>query len=99
MAAEGARAGHAVKRADKMPRHRMQLCPLRQLVLDVGKHRFEDVLHGGVWRRLAEQCWIDLEQTPRLLIGRPPQHYAVDMVEVPRSLCNTADAAIDDDGY
>src|SRR5207342_655010 len=98
MAAEGPRAGDAVKRADEVPRHRMQPCALRQLILDVGKHRLEDVLHGGARRRLAEQFWIDLEQTPRLLISRPPQHHAVDMVEMPRSLRNTADAAVDDDG-
>src|SRR5437899_5095308 len=91
-------AEHAVKRADEVPCHRMQPRALRQLIFDVGQHCFEDILHAGVWRRLAEQFRIDVEQTPRVLIGRPPQHHAVDMVEVARSFRNTADTAIDDTG-
>ncbi len=59
MTAERARAGHAVKRADEMPRDRMQPRALRELVLDVGHHRLEHVLHGRVRRRLAEQLGID----------------------------------------
>jgi hypothetical protein len=99
MAAEHARSGHAVKRTNKMPRHRMQPRALRELVFDVGHHRLEDILHAGVRRGLAEQFGIDVEQSPRLLIRRPPQHHAVDMVEVRLHLREAADAAIDDDGH
>ena len=99
MAAEGARAGHAVKRADEMPRHRMQPRAPRELVLDIGHHRLEHVLHRGVRRGLAEQLGIDRQQPPRLLIGRPPQHHAIDMVEMRLRLGKAGDAAIDDDGH
>ena len=71
MAAEGARAGHAVKRADEMPRHRMQPRALRELVFDIGHHRLEDVLHGRVRRRLAEQFRID-RRAAATAPDRPP---------------------------
>ena len=81
-----------------MPRHRMQPRALRELVFDVGKHRREHAFHGGVRRGLAEYFGIDTEQSPRLLVGRPPQHHAIDMVEVAPGLRKAADTAIDDDG-
>ena len=47
MAAERPRAGHAMKRADEMPRDRMQPGAVRELILDIGHHRLEHVLHRG----------------------------------------------------
>ena len=97
--AERPRARHAVKRADKMPRDRMQSRALRELVLDIGHHRLENVLHGRVRRSLAEQLGIRRQQSPRLLIGRAPQHHAVDVNKMPLGLAEAGDAAIDDDGH
>jgi len=77
----------------------MQSRALRELVFDVGHDSLEHVLHGRVWRRFAEQLGIRRQQSPRLLIRRPPQHDAVDMKEMPLRLAEACDAAIDDDGY
>ena len=99
MTAERARAGHAVKRADEMPRHRMQPRALRELILDIGHHRLEHVLHRGVRRRLAEQFRIGRQQPPRVMIGRAAEHHAIDMSKVRLRLGEIGDAAIDDDGH
>ena len=99
MTAERARARHAMKRADEMPRDRMQPRALREFALDVGHHRLEHVLHGRVRRGLAEQFGIDRQQPPRLLIGGAPQHDAIDMSEMRLRLVEAGDAAIDDDGH
>ena len=79
---ESDRATWVVKRADEMPRHRMQPRALRELILDIGDHRLEHAFHRGVRRRLAEQFGIGLQQPPRLVIGRASQHHAVDMGKV-----------------
>ena len=50
-------------------------------------------------RRLAEQFGVGAEQSPWLLIGRTPQHDAIDKVEMRFRLGETGDAAIDDDGH
>jgi hypothetical protein len=69
VAAESACARHAVKRADEMPRHRVQPDALRQLRFDIGHHRNEYVLHGGMRSGFTEQFGIGGKQSPRLLIG------------------------------
>ncbi len=49
-----ARAGHGVERPDEMARDRMQPRAPRKLLLDIGHHRFEHVLHRRMRRRFAE---------------------------------------------
>ena len=97
--AECARAGHAVKRADEMPRDRMQPRAKAKLAFDIRHHGLKCVLHRGERGCLAEQFGIDVEQTPRLLIGGAAQHDAIDMSKVRPRLCKTADATVDDDGH
>ena len=87
-----------MKRADEVSRDRMQADAAREFAFDVGHHRLERVLHGRVRRRLAEQFAIDVEQSPRLLIGGASQHHAVDVVEMAPRLVEAGDAAIDDNG-
>ena len=71
MPTEGARARHAVERADEMPRHRMQPRAPRELVLDIGHHGFEHVLHRRVRRRLTEQAR-DRPRAAATAPDRPP---------------------------
>jgi hypothetical protein len=81
MAAERARAGHAVKRADEMPRHRMQPRALRELA----RCRASSPRRRPSWSACGAASPNNSdrrEQPPRLLIGRPPQHHAIDMVEM-----------------
>ena len=99
MAAERSRAGHAMKRADKMPRDRVQPRALRELRLDIGHHRREHVLHRRMRRRLAEHFGVGRQQPPRLLIGRASQHDAIDMRKMRLCFRKARDAAVDDDGH
>src|ERR1700730_9101341 len=55
MAAERARPRDAVKRADEMPRDRMQAGAVREFTLDVRRHRYEHVVHSRMPRCFAEQ--------------------------------------------
>ncbi len=77
----------------------MQPRALRKLILDVWHDSLEHVLHRRMWRRLAEYFGIDGEQLPWLLIGRTPQHHAVDIAKMPFGLVKAFDPAIDDDGH
>ena len=53
IAAESARAGHTMERADEMPRDRVQPRALREFAFDIRYHRLEHVPHGRMRRRLA----------------------------------------------
>ncbi len=68
--AERPRAGHAMKRADQMPRDRMQPRSRSKFTFDVRHQRFDGVMHRRMRRGFTEQFWIDTQQLPRFLIGR-----------------------------
>ena len=99
MAAEGARAGHAVKRADEMPRHRVQpACPARTAL----RCRETSLRRRPSWWRMAppRRTIRDRRRADATAPDRPPapasrHRHGRDAAR----LRNAADAAIDDDGH
>src|SRR3954468_1697304 len=97
VAAEGARAGHALEQPEHMAGHRMQPRAAREFALDVRKKRLDRGLGRRRRRGRAIDERIDLEQAPRLLIRSAAHHHTVDMVEMLRGIFDAADPAIDRD--
>src|SRR5215470_1624301 len=81
--AERTRTGHAMEGADEMPRDRMQPRAGFKFAGDIGHHGGEHVLHAAWLRGRAKYLRIDVEQPPWLLVGRAPEHDAIDMRQVP----------------
>ena len=99
MAAERARSGHGMERANEVSGDRVQPGAGCKFARDIGHHRLEHILHRRLRRCFAENLGINGEQPPRLLVGGAPEHHAVDMAEMLPRLLDAADAAIDNDGH
>ena len=98
MAAEGTRARDTAEQSKDVPRDGMQPRAAGKLALEIGDQRLGRFPRGGEAGGLAEQQWIDLQETPRLLIGGAPHHDAIEVREMGPGLIEIDHAAIDHDG-
>jgi len=94
MAAEGTRARDTAEQAKDVSRDRMQPRAAGKLSLEIGDQRLSRFPWGCNAGGLAEQQGIDLQETPRLLIGGAPHHDAIEMREMGPDLVEIDHAAI-----
>ena len=97
MPAEGARARHRVEEAEHVAGDGVKPRAARAFPLDIGEQGRERVLRGRERRRRAEQQRVDGEKPPRLAVGRPPHHDAVDATKLRARRFEAFDAAIEHD--
>src|SRR5262245_50988208 len=80
-----------------MPRDRVKAGLACKLALDIGDQRLGRRIGRCEARALTEQRRVDGQKPPRLLIGGPPHHHAIEAAKVRAGLLEAGYAAIEHD--
>jgi hypothetical protein len=97
MPAKGARARDPAEQAEHVASHCVEPRAACKFALDIGDQGLGRGLRRRKARRLIEQHRVDGQKPPRLLIGGPPHHNAIEPRAMRQRLIEIGDAAVEHD--
>src|SRR6478736_2151505 len=98
VAAERTRAWDASEQAEHVPGHGVKARAAHELPFEIGDQRLGRRSRRRIAGGRTVQQGIDVEQTPRLLIGGATHHDAVEALKMTRGLIEIDNAAVEHDG-